>query len=247
VIGLYDGAVDGAGNVTGGADFTTRFGDAPSSVGEALGAAIFAVGTGNDGTDVTGTGLSAVEAGGGTWPVALAGETTPRTNTIETKPASAILRGNEDNRDSSRGLEAVNAHSNQTQLALWASRKYRNRADLACPPNGGHVGHRILFRGRSIRRQYLSTFATKSKKRMEIGSPEPKVRCFSLYPDVTLGAPKPTKPDSESLLPKRAHFCTFTQKRLPATGSVIADFMAAVGRCPASSRLTAETMFIEVI
>ena len=116
MIGLWDDAPDGAGNVTAGAESTTRFALVPSSTGVADGAAIFPAGTGKGCAGfATGSGVDELTGGGGTCPVAFAGDTTPTTNAIETRPARTIVRGNEDNRDSNRGLEAEE-HTNQIQL-----------------------------------------------------------------------------------------------------------------------------------
>ena len=86
---------DGVGILAGGADFTTKAGDAPSSVALALGAATLPFGTGNGGTEVTALWLSLVEPEG-TGPPAYAGETTPTTSAAETTTEAKTLRRNSD-------------------------------------------------------------------------------------------------------------------------------------------------------
>jgi hypothetical protein len=133
VTALNANVEDRDGNLTGEGDcFATpkSVAEAPVSDASNEGAAIVPLATGNGGTAVVGSDLDGT-GGGGTCPTALAGETTPRTNAIETKPAKAILRGNEDNRDSNRELEAQT--SDQPKAVLtgnWrADRPVRNEKE----------------------------------------------------------------------------------------------------------------------
>ena len=112
---MNDEPLVSAGNVAGGADFTTRLGDAPSSVAEALGAEAFAVDTGNGGTEVAETGAG-VDGPGGIGPPAYAGETTPIARAAATTTAKTALRRKRDNLDSNRGFEASTLDQDQAVL-----------------------------------------------------------------------------------------------------------------------------------
>ena len=109
---------DRGGNFTGGADVTVSVAFAPCLPGFTLGVFARPDGTGS-GFAGCATAVGTGTGGGGTCPVALAGETTPTTNATETKPAKTILRENEDNRDSSRELEAPT--SEQPKAVLTGS------------------------------------------------------------------------------------------------------------------------------
>jgi hypothetical protein len=65
VFGSKDDFVDGAGNFTAGADFTTSVGEGPSSTGAPLGAGAVPFVAGRGGTDVAGSEVTGVGTGGG--------------------------------------------------------------------------------------------------------------------------------------------------------------------------------------